>query len=241
MRKNHLWVFLLLLTLTGCGVSYVPLALSDTINEVVIRNFSFVMEELDLPEEEEEEEDKLEVDILALFRLKEIYDDLKDSNKLLPYRIFLDSIYRPIENGLKNELNIPIQPLKKYKYIFNPIVTGFFLYDHTKVVRSGKIDATMDIFVDISFSSTQTSESSWGGVTKTRVEGKPKLTLEVEMVDKDGKAIWRDSVAVRSDRKVIIDEKWLMGTKYKQDVTGPSVVELTDQAVKLLVDKNKNL
>ncbi|MFX0205848.1 MAG: hypothetical protein ACFFDT_07655 [Candidatus Hodarchaeota archaeon] len=238
MRKNHVWIFLLLLALTGCGVSYVPLILSDSINEVVIRNFLFGMEELDLPEEEK---DKLEFDILALFRSKEIYDELRDSNKLRPHEIFLDSIYRPIENGLKNELNIPIQPLKKYKYYFHPTFAGFFLYDARSVVRSGTIDATMDIDVDISFSSTQTSESSWEGVTKTRVEGKPVLNLAVEMRDRNGKVIWRDSVAIKSDRKVIIDEKWMMNTEYKQDVTGPSVVELAEQAVKLLVEKNKKL
>lgn len=243
MKKIHLWILTLALVLTGCA-SYVPLTLSDTINEVVIASFLFQMEELALPEEEEKE-DKGEFDILTLFRLKEVYDDikeyLKDSNKLLPYKVFLDSIYRPIENGLRNELNIPIRPLKKYELGIQHDLFGFPLDSASLIAQSGKVDAALDISVNIEFPSTQASTSTWGGVTKTRVKGKPVLTLAVEMIDRNGKVIWRDSVHVKSDRKVIIDEKWLMGTKYKQSVMGPSVVELTEQAVKILVDKKKNL
>ena len=243
MRKNHLWVFLLLLTLTGCGVSYVPLTLPDTINEVAITSFLFQMEELALPEEEKE--DKGEFDILTLFRLKEVSDDIKESLKEAerphPYVVILDSIYQAVENGLRDELNIPIRPLRKYDPSIRHDIFGFPQHSASLIAQSGKVDAALDISVNIEFPSTQASTSTWGGVTKTRVKGKPVVTLAVEMIDRNGKVIWRDSVHVKSDRKVIIDEKWLMGTKYKQSVMGPSVVELTKQAVKLLVEKNKKL
>jgi len=239
MKKTHLWILTLVLTLTGCA-TYVPLKIPDTFNKVVVANFSFLMEELELPEE-----DKGGLDILTLFRVKEVYDDIKesvkDSEKPLPYKEFLNSIYLIIENGLKNELNIPIQPLKKHETDIQHDFYGFPLDNVSSVAKSGKFDAAMDILVDISFPSTQTSTSSWGAVTKTRIKSKPKLTLEVKMVDKNGKVIWRDHVDVKSNKWVIIEEKWLMAIKYKQDVTGPFANELTKQVVKRLVEKNKNL
>ena len=241
MSKNLLWLLILFVILTGC-TSYVPLTLNDTIDDVVLINFYFWMEELDFPGEEDV---KGEFDILTLFRLKEIYDDIiediEEPKELFSNKEFLESIYHPIENGLKNELSIPLQPLEKYEYDFHPDSSGFFLYDARFVVAGGEIDATINILVDINFPSTQTSESTWGGVTKIRTKGKPKLTLDIEMVDRYGKVLWKDSVTARSDEWMVVESKWLMDAKYKHSVTGPSVVELARQAVMLLVEKNKNL
>ncbi|MCI0493945.1 hypothetical protein L0Z72_02975, partial [candidate division KSB1 bacterium] len=78
------------------------------------------------------------------------------------------------------------------------------------------------------------------GVTKTKVKSKPKLILKVKMVDKSEKVVWRDRSEVRSKEWVVIDTKSLWGIRYKQDVTMPSVIELTGQAVHQLVDKYRN-
>lgn len=144
-------------------------------------------------------------------------------------------------DGLKNGLNIPIQPLQRYENDIKHDFYGFPLDNVNSAARKGKFDAVMDISVNITYPSKQTSGGSVFGVAKTKVRSKPKLTLKVKMLDQSEKIIWRDRTDVRSNEWVIIDEKWLWGIRYKQDVAGPSVIELTRQAVKQLVDKNKNL
>lgn len=76
MEKIHFLILTLVLVLTGCA-SNVPLTVPDKFDEVVVANFSFSMEDLNLPEEV----DKGEFDFLTILRAKEIYDDIKKSLK----------------------------------------------------------------------------------------------------------------------------------------------------------------
>ncbi|HEX9974165.1 MAG TPA: hypothetical protein VGD14_18995, partial [bacterium] len=159
-----------------------------------------------------------------------------------PYKVFMDSIYFTIVDGLKNGLDIPIQSLQQYENDIRHDFFGFLLDNVKLVARKGKFDAAMAISVVITYPSKQSSgDGNIFGVTKTEVKSKPKLILKVQMVDKSEKVIWQDRSDVKSKEWVIIDTKSLWGIRYKQDVALPSFVELTRQAVQQLVDKYKNL
>ncbi len=237
MGKINLLLIFLVLLLTGCA-SNIPLTIPEKFDEVVVANFNFSMEELSLPEEE----DKGTIDIVTIIRAKQIYDDikesLKDTRKPPPFKVFLDSIYFSIVDALKNGMNIPIQPLNKYEKDIQHDFNGFPIDNINSVAKKGKFDAVMDISIDITYPSKRTSSHVFG-IAKTKVKGKPKLTLKVKMVDKSGKIIWQDRIAVRSNEWVIVDEKWVWGIRYKQDVAGLSVYEMTEQAVGQLVEKNR--
>ena len=240
MKKIYPIVAILLLVLAGCA-SNIPFSKPDNLDRVAIANFRFWMDDLSLPQTE----DKGKINILTLFRMKEIYKDFKqvmeDSLKFMPHHEFLDSIYFTIENGLRNELKIPVLPLKMYANDIQCDFYGFPLDNAARVAKCGKFDAAMDISVRICYPCKQGSRFSWGGVTRAKYRTLPKLIFTVKMVAANGNIIWRDRIVVKSNKWLIIDEKWLMAMNYKQDISGPSALELTKQAIEVLSQKNKNL
>ena len=102
-----LLILALVLVLTGCA-SNVPLTIPDKLDEVIVANFSYSMEDI----EPAKVVDKGRIDFLDILKTKKAYDDIKkalaDTLNPPPFKIFQDSLYFTIVDGLKNGLNIPI-------------------------------------------------------------------------------------------------------------------------------------
>lgn len=238
MEKKHLWILILVLIITGC-TSKVPLTVTESVNSAVIASFELWIEDINRHEGDGE------LDLLTLFRLKEVYEDIKKTleNPTESHPSFesMESIFFTIESGLRDELNIPLLPLERYITDIQQGLYGFPLDDVDSVAKTGRYDAALDIFLGVSFPLTKASTSEWGGITKIRTKGKPKLTLKIKMISRNGNVIWRDNIVAKSDEYVVIDKKWFGNMKYDQDLPIPTfVLDLTQQAVKMLVEKNKN-
>jgi len=151
----------------------------------------------------------------------------------------LDSIYAIIANGLKHDLGIPLLPIDHLQGEVEYDLFGYPHGDIEQIVRAGKHAAVLAIFARISFAEGHSSMLNlvvWGKTKNVQI---PKLALEVKMLDKTGKSIWRDSAKTASDIPVIVDEKWMFGIKYKSEQSVPALTDLFQKAILELVRKNQ--
>lgn len=226
---------ILLMHCAPTRVAYHP---TDEVNRIAVANFAYRAEQLDV----EPQETEFKFNIFTFFALIDVFETLKDTSATYsrPQPVCIDSVYGSIFSALRRDLGLPLVPDALCQRNIRHDLYGLPYDDAKAVAATGKYDATMDIKLVYSYPSKSTSNSSFGGITKTRVESNPQLALKIKMYDKAGDIIWRETIKTKSKTPVIINQKALCGISYKNKFTAPNFQELMDAVLNELVVRNKS-
>jgi hypothetical protein len=189
----------------------------------------------------EPQETKSKLSIFTFFALIDVFETLKDSSENLPPQpVCIDSVYGSIFSALRRDLGMPLVPDALCRRNIRHDIYGFPYDDAKSVAASSKYDAALDIKLIYSYPTKSQSNSSFAGVTKTRVKSKPQLTLKIKMFGNSGDIIWRETIKIKSKTPVVIDQKALFGFNYKNEITAPNFQALMDAVLHELVTRNQS-
>lgn len=226
------------LSVTACAVAPQQAALSG---EIVIARYAFDVEGME--SEFPQPGGGLIPDAIEGMRTgREIGDalaTLKNPDGSV-YKQIADAALREIQQVLEQRTQLRLAPTDRLRGRV-PYLLGYPLGSAKALAREGVAPLLAEIDVSVTVPDQATGYFAWLGTGTAHSVGRPEMILQLSVVDLTGQVVWRDQVIVRSEQKVTLDERWLLGVNTERRVADAhSLPLLARRAIEALVTQSQS-
>jgi len=225
------------LSMTACAVAPQHAALSG---EVVIARYAFDVDGME--SEFPQPAGGLIPDVIEGVRtgreIGEALATLKNPEGSV-YKQTADAALREIQQTLEQRTPLRLAPTDRLRGRV-PYLLGYPLGSAKGLAREGVAPLLAEIDVSVTVPDQATGYFAWLGTGTAHSVGRPEMILQLSVLDQSGRVVWRDQVIVRSEQKVTLDERWLLGVNSERQVSdAQSLPLLTRRAIEALVSQSQ--